>query len=103
MIRSVVDKFLAELQSQLGEKKVKVTIDDSVRAWLAHNGYDAKMGARPMARLIQEKIKKPLADSILFGALSGGGHVCVQIDELLDKPKFVYEPAHEVAHEVQES
>ena len=102
VIRSVVDKFLGELQAQLVEKKVKVKIDDNVRAWLAHNGYDAKMGARPMARLIQEKIKKPLADSILFGALSGGGEVHVQLDEAEDKPKFVYEASDEVVHEAHE-
>ena len=102
VIRSVVDKFLGELQAQLVEKKVKVKIDDNVRAWLAHNGYDAKMGARPMARLIQEKIKKPLADSILFGALSGGGDVHVQLDEAEDKPKFVYEASDEVVHEAHE-
>jgi ATP-dependent Clp protease ATP-binding subunit ClpA len=79
VIRTVVDKFLMELQSQLDDKKVTLEITDAARAWLAVNGYDAKMGARPMARIIQEKIKKPLAEMVLFGALSEKGGV-VKID-----------------------
>lgn len=79
VIRTVVDKFLMELQSQLDDKKVTLEITDAARAWLSTNGYDAKMGARPMARIIQEKIKKPLAEMVLFGALSEKGGV-VKID-----------------------
>ncbi len=79
VIRTVVDKFLMELQSQLDDKKVTLEITDKARSWLATNGYDAKMGARPMARIIQEKIKKPLAELVLFGALSEKGGV-VKID-----------------------
>jgi ATP-dependent Clp protease ATP-binding subunit ClpA len=74
-IASVVDKFLAQLQGQLDAKGVSLEIDDKAKKWLAINGYDEKMGARPMSRLIQEKIKKPLAEEILFGRLSSGGKV----------------------------
>ena len=73
VIKTVVDKFLVQLQSQLDDKKVFLDVDDDAREWLANNGYDAKMGARPMDRLIQEKIKKPLAEEVLFGSLSDKG------------------------------
>ncbi|MGB1333790.1 MAG: ATP-dependent Clp protease ATP-binding subunit ClpA, partial [Porticoccaceae bacterium] len=73
IIATVVDKFLVKLQNQLDEKKVFLNIDNEAREWLAINGYDAKMGARPMDRLIQEKIKKPLAEEVLFGSLSQRG------------------------------
>jgi ATP-dependent Clp protease ATP-binding subunit ClpA len=80
-ILNVVDKFLFELESQLNEKNVTIDIADSAKGWLAENGFDAKMGARPMARIIRENIKKPLADEILFGSLSKGGKVRVELDE----------------------
>ena len=73
VIKTVVDKFLTELQAQLDEKRVQLEVDEEARAWLAREGYDEKMGARPMQRLIQEKIKRQLAEDILFGELSGGG------------------------------
>ena len=76
-IKNVVDKFLVELQAQLDGKKVFVDVDESARDWLAENGYDKIMGARPMERLIREKIKKPLAEELLFGKLEHGGHVVV--------------------------
>ncbi|RMG58509.1 MAG: ATP-dependent Clp protease ATP-binding subunit ClpA [Gammaproteobacteria bacterium] len=76
-IMNVVDKFLVELEHQLQEKKVQLLVDDSARAWLAERGYDEKMGARPMARVIQEHIKKPLAEEVLFGRLEKGGEVHV--------------------------
>lgn len=76
-IAHVVDKFLVELQAQLDDKKVELVIDDEARVWLAEKGYDAKMGARPMARTIQQHLKKPLADEILFGQLTHGGKVFV--------------------------
>src|SRR5690606_7601582 len=65
-ILHVVDKFLTELQSQLDDKRVMLNVNDEARQWLAQQGYDETMGARPMNRLIQEKIKKPLAEQILF-------------------------------------
>ncbi|HEY3487485.1 MAG TPA: AAA family ATPase, partial [Gammaproteobacteria bacterium] len=76
-ISNVVDKFIIELEHQLEERHVFLLVDDSARAWLARHGYDSKMGARPMARIIQENIKKPLADELLFGKLSKGGQVKV--------------------------
>ena len=95
MITHVVDKFLTELQSQLDENQVMLYVDEPAKRWLAERGYDEKMGARPMARLIQESLKKPLAEQILFGELSEGGavHVSVVNDEL----SFEYEPAQEAA------
>ncbi|MCB1789405.1 MAG: ATP-dependent Clp protease ATP-binding subunit ClpA [Gammaproteobacteria bacterium] len=83
-ILNVVDKFLFELERQLEEKRVNVTISPEVREWLAVQGYDVKMGARPMARVIQEKIKKPLAEELLFGRLSQGGKLVIAVvdDEL---------------------
>ncbi|OGT35717.1 MAG: ATP-dependent Clp protease ATP-binding subunit ClpA [Gammaproteobacteria bacterium RBG_16_51_14] len=76
-IACVVDKFLYELEAQLDDRKVTIEIDAAARAWLGEHGYDKIMGARPMARLIQEKIKKPLAEELLFGGLEHGGHVTV--------------------------
>ncbi len=81
VIKTVVDKFLVQLQSQLDEKHVHLEVEEEARQWLANNGYDAKMGARPMARLIQEKLKKPLAEMVLFGELSNGGTVRVTVEE----------------------
>jgi len=72
-ILHVVDKMLVELETQLDEKKVEIDVTEAAKAWLASNGYDPLMGARPMARLIQEHIKKPLANAILFGDLQKGG------------------------------
>jgi ATP-dependent Clp protease ATP-binding subunit ClpA len=80
-IMHVVDKFLAELQGQLDDKGVLLNVTEEARSWLAEHGYDEKMGARPMARLVQDKIKKPLAEKILFGDLSKGGDVDVVVTE----------------------
>lgn len=80
VIVSVVDKFLVELQAQLDDKKVVLEIDDEVRNYLAEKGYDRLMGARPMNRLIQDKIKKPLAEQILFGDLVNGGTVSIRMN-----------------------
>jgi ATP-dependent Clp protease ATP-binding subunit ClpA len=79
-IRSVVDKFVFELEQQLEEKKVRLTIELDARAWLAQKGYDPKMGARPMARVIQNHIKKPLANELLFGDLVTGGSVRIHVE-----------------------
>jgi ATP-dependent Clp protease ATP-binding subunit ClpA len=70
-----VDKFLTELQAQLDEKRVVLDVDSKARTWLAENGYDEKMGARPMQRLIQDEIKQKLAESILFGDLAKEGGI----------------------------
>ena len=80
IIEHVVDKFLTELQAQLEDKKVVIYATDEARSWLAKHGYDPAMGARPMSRLIQEKVKKSLAEEILFGGLSAkGGTVKIDI------------------------
>lgn len=76
-VLNVVDKFLVELQAQLDDKKVTMDVDDDARKWICRHGYDKVMGARPMARLIQNKIKKPLAEELLFGKLVHGGHIIV--------------------------
>ncbi|MCY4266166.1 MAG: ATP-dependent Clp protease ATP-binding subunit ClpA, partial [Gammaproteobacteria bacterium] len=83
-IRTVVDKFLVELQVQLDEKKVMLHVEDSAINWFVEHGYSESMGARPMARLIQEKLKKGLAEDILFGELTEGGDVHVTADESID-------------------
>jgi ATP-dependent Clp protease ATP-binding subunit ClpA len=80
-ITHVVDKFIIELEAQLEDKHVTLEIDDAARRWLAEHGFDVKMGARPMARVIQENIKKPLAEELLFGRLSNGGHVRISVAE----------------------
>ena len=80
VILTVVDKFLTALQTQLDEKQVQLQVDDAAREWLVEEGYDPNMGARPMERVIQEHIKKPLADMVLFGALSKGGTAKVTVD-----------------------
>ncbi len=73
IITQVVDKFMFELETQLAEKRVSIVLEPEARQWLAEHGFDPLMGARPMSRVIQEKIKKPLAEEILFGKLQGGG------------------------------
>jgi ATP-dependent Clp protease ATP-binding subunit ClpA len=80
-IGHVVDKFILELEAQLSEKHVVIELDTAARVWLAKHGHDPAMGARPMSRLIQEKVKKPLADELLFGLLSDGGHVKVSAND----------------------
>lgn len=80
-VLSVVNKFIAELEEQLSARHVILEVDSDARNWLAEHGYDQKMGARPMSRLIQEQIKKPLAEELLFGALSNGGQVKVTIEK----------------------
>ncbi|AOH37004.1 ATP-dependent Clp protease ATP-binding subunit ClpA [Luteimonas sp. JM171] len=80
-ILRVVDKFLIELESQLQEKNVTVTATPEAREWLARNGFDPQMGARPMARIIQDRIKRPLADELLFGKLADGGRVSVDVKD----------------------
>ena len=79
-ISNVVDKFLIELEAQLDEKKVTIDVTEEAREWLAINGYDKIMGARPMSRLIQEKVKRALAEELLFGKLAHGGHVIVSLE-----------------------
>jgi len=78
-IERVVDKLLVEFEAQLEQKGVQLHVDEAARAWLGEKGYDPKMGARPMARVIQDSIKRPLAEELLFGKLAEGGHVHVGV------------------------
>jgi ATP-dependent Clp protease ATP-binding subunit ClpA len=89
IIEQVVDKFIMELDQQLNERKVSLQITPRARRWFAERGYDQAFGARPMARLIQNEIKRVLADEILFGRLQGGGHV--EVDESEGKLVFIYD------------
>ncbi len=89
VIMTVVDKFLTELQSQLDERQVVIEVGEDARLWLVEKGYDVLMGARPMERIIQEHIKKPLADLVLFGALVKGGLAKVIVDEKADSLEIV--------------
>ena len=91
VVGSVVDKFIFELEVTLANKNVSLALSTEARSWLSVHGYDVKMGARPMARLIQEKIKKPLAEDLLFGRLANGGHV--KIDLVNDELVFAIEAA----------
>ena len=91
VIAKVVDKFVSELQEQLKAKKVTLQLTDAARAWLAQRGYDKLFGARPMGRVIQSEIKRPLADALLFGDLQQGG--VVKVDVVEDKIKIDVVPA----------
>ena len=91
-VKRVVDKLIVELEAKLGSNNVTIELDDAARDWIAERGYDEQMGARPMARVIQEHIKRPLADELLFGSLAEGGHVRVTVDED-DELKLSPEPA----------
>jgi ATP-dependent Clp protease ATP-binding subunit ClpA len=90
-VSRVVDKFILELELQLADQNVHIQFDGDARTWLAKRGYDKMMGARPMARLLQDKIKQPLAEELLFGKLAGGGEVHVSIKD--DAPAFELTPA----------
>jgi len=93
VIGMVVEKFVLQLEAQLADREVTIELSESAKAWLIEHGYDEQMGARPMARIIQEHIKKPLADEVLFGQLKGGGHVRVVLvkDEATEKDKIGFE------------
>ncbi len=88
VIHQVVDKFIVELQAQLDAKGVSLEVTDDAREWLAVKGYDKAMGARPMARTVQENLKKPLANELLFGSLVDGGSVSVALDK--EKNQLTY-------------
>ena len=82
------NKFFGQLAEQLQAKKVQIELSPAARQWLADNGYDKVFGARPMARLIQSEIKRPLADAVLFGELQNGGKVVVEVVEGKLKLRF---------------
>jgi ATP-dependent Clp protease ATP-binding subunit ClpA len=91
VVARVVDKFILQLELQLAERNVHIDLDDEARAWLTERGYDKLYGARPMGRLVQEKIKQPLAEELLFGKLAHGGEVKVRIKD--NRPVFEINPA----------
>jgi ATP-dependent Clp protease ATP-binding subunit ClpA len=86
----VVDKFVMQLEAQLGDRGVTIALNDAARQWLARKGYDKQFGARPLGRIIQEHIKKPLAEELLFGELQKGGIVEVGLTD--DKLTFAFKP-----------
>jgi ATP-dependent Clp protease ATP-binding subunit ClpA len=93
IIRSVVQKFALQLEAQLSERHVTIELSDAAADWIAKRGFDEQFGARPLARVIQEYVKKPMADELLFGSLKTGGIVKVDIDPSDDeKLKFEYFP-----------
>ncbi len=93
VVRNVVQKFIIQLEAQLSERNVQIEITDRAADWIATKGYDESFGARPLARLIQEKVKKPMADELLFGKLKHGGIVKIDLDpQDKEKLKFVYHP-----------
>jgi ATP-dependent Clp protease ATP-binding subunit ClpA len=89
----IVDKFITEVSGQLAERNVTITLSPAVRAYLAKKGHDPMNGARPLARLIHDEVKRPLTDELLFGALTGGGSVAIDLDG--DKVTFVCAPPAE--------
>jgi ATP-dependent Clp protease ATP-binding subunit ClpA len=91
-VARVVDKLIVELEAKLDNNNVTLELDDDARRWIAERGYDSKMGARPMARVIQEHIKRPLAEELLFGKLENGGHVRITLGED-DTLVLISEPA----------
>ncbi|MCL4761222.1 MAG: AAA family ATPase, partial [Burkholderiales bacterium] len=99
VILRVVDKFLLELEAQLHEKKVEASFSPALKALLAKKGFDPQMGARPMARLIQDTIRKALADELLFGRLVNGGRVLIDVDDA-GNVKLTFEEAPEEAEPV---
>jgi ATP-dependent Clp protease ATP-binding subunit ClpA len=90
VVRQVVQKFILQLEAQLAERQVNIELSDEAAEWLVQEGYDELMGARPMARVIQETIKKPLADEVLFGQLQNGGTVRILLDKDAGKLAFHY-------------
>jgi ATP-dependent Clp protease ATP-binding subunit ClpA len=99
----VVDKLIVELEAQLDKNNVTIELEPQARAWIAETGYDEKMGARPMARVIQEHIKRPLAEELLFGRLMGGGHVRVALREDGAGLLLISEPATRELEHLPES
>ncbi len=91
VVARVVDKFILQMELQLADRNVHISLDDETKAWLTTRGYDRLYGARPMGRLVQEKIKQPLAEELLFGKLIHGGEVKVTVKD--NAPAFEIAPA----------
>ena len=88
-METIVEKFILQLEGQLAERHVAITLLPDARAWLAKKGYDPKFGARPLARVIQKEVRDRLTDEILFGALEHGGTVTIGVED--DRPTFVFD------------
>ncbi len=101
-IKRVVDKLIVELEAKLDSNDVTIELEDAARTWIAERGYDPKMGARPMARIIQEHIKRPLAEELLFGKLEQGGHVRIALNDDNELTLHAEPPIKELEH-LQES
>lgn len=99
IITQVVDKFIVELQVQLDEKGVSIEVSAAARRWLCEKGYDKSMGARPMARTIQDNLKKPLANELLFGSLTNGGSVSIGLDEKSNTLTYSFSSVHKASPE----
>lgn len=99
IITQVVDKFIVELQAQLDEKGVSIEVSQAARRWLCEKGYDKAMGARPMARVIQDNLKKPLANELLFGSLTNGGSVSIGLDEKSNTLTYNFSSVHKASPE----
>ncbi|MBP6120927.1 MULTISPECIES: ATP-dependent Clp protease ATP-binding subunit ClpA [Providencia] len=99
IITQVVDKFIVELQAQLDEKGVSIEVSKEARRWLCEKGYDKAMGARPMARIIQDNLKKPLANELLFGSLTNGGSVSIGLDEKSNTLTYNFSSVHKASPE----
>ena len=89
-METIVEKFVMQLESQLKDRKVAITLTPDARAWLAKKGYDPKMGARPLGRVIQREVRDPLTDEILFGKLENGGTVTIGVADGQTRP-FEYQ------------
>ena len=90
-METIVEKFVMQLESQLKDRKVAIALTPEARTWLAKKGYDPKMGARPLGRVIQREVRDPLTDEILFGKLENGGTVTIGVAD--DKLAFAYDVA----------
>ena len=88
-METIVEKFVMQLESQLADRRVAITLAPEARAWLARKGYDPAFGARPLGRVIQKEVRDPLTDEILFGKLEQGGTVTIDLQD--DKLTFLYE------------
>ncbi|EPL9570316.1 ATP-dependent Clp protease ATP-binding subunit ClpA [Providencia rettgeri] len=99
IITQVVDKFIVELQAQLDDKGVSIEVSAAARRWLCEKGYDKAMGARPMARVIQDNLKKPLANELLFGSLTNGGSVSIGLDEKSNTLTYSFSSVHKASPE----
>jgi ATP-dependent Clp protease ATP-binding subunit ClpA len=102
-IARVVDKLIVELEAQLEKNDVTIELEPAARTWIATAGYDRKMGARPMARIIQEHIKRPLAEELLFGKLVDGGHVRVGLNQASDGLVLIPEPVKPALEQLPEA